>query len=202
MMEAKMQHSESIPSAQVSPASAHGLEQYLQPALQFAARAWSSPEDTAKLAWQDACIASELRRTCAAAIVCQTALAFGTSSTKQDRSQNKTKNGDIARNKALNVHDQAARISNTSGAAPWDTDAGQHIVPWQPAMQPLSELHNAESNIDPWDHASSAALPCDVRTGMSPMTAPKKWPYQLAGSRTSFVDSWLMQNRALVARLQ
>ena len=111
---------ESIPFAQVSPASAHGLEQYVQPALQFAARAWSTPEERARLAWQDACIASELRSTCAAAMVCQTALANGTNSTehacKQDSSQQMTTYCDEARNMMLNAHDQHAPIIDTSSA--------------------------------------------------------------------------------------
>ncbi|KAK9859849.1 hypothetical protein WJX84_011227 [Apatococcus fuscideae] len=65
---------------QVAVRSRHGLDQYVQPAMRFAASAYRSPEDRASLAWQDACIAAQLRSTHAAAALCQSALQAGSCS--------------------------------------------------------------------------------------------------------------------------
>ncbi|KAK9832869.1 hypothetical protein WJX74_000128 [Apatococcus lobatus] len=188
---------------QVCPASAHGLEQYMQPTLHFAARAWSTPEDRMRHAWQDACVASELQRTSAAAALCQTTLAVGI------QQPGLSQEGDVSHHEQNgNRLDARGRHSaSVNNAVCSAADANVPIIAWHPESQ------QASCSLS-WDDESAGrtyqALAGGASLGrLSKSSAPVavddlSWD-QLAGfpsSRTLFVDSWLIQNRALIARLQ
>ena len=189
----------------MSPAPVCGLEQHTQPSLQCAASSSSTSEDTIRRAWQDACVASELRRTCTAAALCQTALIAGKGDImKAGCSWNGSGPPKEPSSKLPDAPGVSGAFASAVAAVCGVSEVDQQIVTWHPAMQ-------TESRSGTWDNAVAAGCSQEHAENAGTDRLPSagfpslgSLSSLLAGSsksRTLFVDSWLMQNKALVARL-
>ena len=190
--------------AQVAVRSRHGLDQYVQPAMRFAASAYRSPEDRASLAWQDACIAAQLRSTHAAAALCQSAQQAGSCSRAHaDASQGVDGPGEPDGQQPA---DCRPLMLGTGNSAPYtELDIGRReLKPWQDAVSksaPVPEMHAHKVQIRADEAAVSGRFVLVHSSGATSRMLPFDQMASSTGGRTSVVDAWLAQNRAVLAQL-
>ncbi len=190
---------------QVAVNNTHDLEQYVQPALQFAARAWCTQEDQLRHAWQQACVLSQLRCTHAAAALCQIASSDSHELDPElPRIEFDAERGQHIPSAAILGFDhQWSSVANASVSDNCSNE--KQVVLWQPDSgaytgAPMDGCMRNEKGL-------AALTDCTSRT---PLNSISQSEGILAfdqmggtfGERASFVDAWLTQNRNLISSLQ
>ena len=192
---------------QVAVNNTHGLEQYVQPALQFAARAWCTQEDQLRHAWQQACVLSQLRCTHAAAALCQTASSdahqLGAAAELPWIDSDAAQGQHTPSAASLGFDRQWRSVANAS--VPDDCSNDKQVVPWQPDGGAYSGAHMDGCMRN--EKELAALTDCTSRTPLSLVCSSEGIQDfdQMGGTfaeRASFVDAWLNQNRNLISKLQ